>query len=80
VAGRGDPVLLDRSRRVALEYRLIASGLPPDVARAWVSRWRAEADRRGLHRDSGFWDPALSWIREQRAAGQRRPVDFGTGH
>jgi hypothetical protein len=58
--------LADRARRVEVEYRLISAGITPDIARAWLRGWEAEADRQRIERDDGYREAGLRWIRERR--------------
>jgi len=58
----------EAARRAALKDGLWAEGVPDDQAEAWIERWTAEADRRGLARDEAWWRLAAEWIARERGA------------
>lgn len=68
MARRADPERLYQAHRAGLTSRLRQGQVSAEAAEKWVAAWEAEAADRRLDRlKPGFWDPAWSWIEEQRA-------------
>ena len=63
-----DDDLTAAAHRAALKERLWGEGVPDDVAEAWIARWEAEAEGRGLPRDDEYWLLAADWIATERGA------------
>jgi hypothetical protein len=72
MARRSDPQRIFQAWRIAIRNNLTRSGMSLETAERWCDAWELEAARRGLPRDSAYWEAGQEWIAAERAA--RRPA------
>ena len=71
---RADPDRIFHGWRTAVRSALLRSGsMEPEMAEQWCDAWEAEATRRGLARNSDYWDAGKLWIDAQCAARKAPP-------
>jgi hypothetical protein len=64
---RADPERIYHAQREGNKQRLMAGGLGPETAEAWIAAWEREAaDDSVIARGSGVWDAGWEWIGAER--------------
>jgi len=73
MARRADPERIYQAQREGNKQRLMAGGLSPESAEAWIAAWEKKAtDDDVVARGSGFWDSCWEWIAAERQT-RRKP-------
>ena len=74
MARRADPQHIYQAGRAALRDRLLSTGMDPETAKVWLTKWELAAATRAISTTGDFWTAGDAWIAEERAA-KHRPTN-----